>query len=70
MDNALAVISASTDNIEIMHGVLAERAHAHGVAIGDLTPELWLKDFYASRKGPGKPAKQTEKKMTTCTRVG
>lgn len=55
MDDALAVISASTDNIEIMHDVLAQRALAEGVPIDALSPEQWLNDFYQSRKGSGKP---------------
>jgi len=55
MDDALAVISASTDNIEIMHRVVRERSEAAGVAVQDLRPEQWLDDFYASRKGSGKP---------------
>jgi len=54
MDDALAVISASTDNIEIMHQVLAERAEAEGVTVDQLTPEQWLATFYENRKGSGK----------------
>lgn len=54
MDDALAVISASTDNIEIMHEVLAQRAAAEGVNVDDLRPEQWLGDFYQNRKGSGK----------------
>jgi len=54
MDDALSVISASTDNIEIMHRVLQERAEAEGVAVDDLRPEQWLQDFYDNRKGSGK----------------
>ncbi|KAF1716639.1 VirB4 family type IV secretion/conjugal transfer ATPase [Pseudoxanthomonas wuyuanensis] len=54
LDDALAVISASTDNIEIMHEVLAERALHEGVAVDQLSPEQWLKDFYARRKGSGR----------------
>jgi type IV secretion system protein VirB4 len=64
MDDALAVISASTDNIEIMHAVLRERAAAEGVAVSDLRPEQWLQAFYDNRKGSGKqnppaPARST-----------
>lgn len=55
MDDALAVISASTDNIEIMHQVLQSRATAEGIAADDLRPEQWLDDFYVNRKGSGKP---------------
>lgn len=54
MDDALAVISASTDNIEIMHQVLEEQAQMHGVPQGELTPEQWLEEFYVNRKGSGK----------------
>jgi type IV secretion system protein VirB4 len=54
MDDALAVISASTDNIEIMHDVLSQRAAAEGVAVDALSPEQWLNDFYENRKGSGK----------------
>ncbi|MDQ6645714.1 MAG: VirB4 family type IV secretion/conjugal transfer ATPase [Pseudomonadota bacterium] len=54
MDDALAVISASTDNIEIMHDVLSKRAQSEGVPISSLSPEQWLSDFYRNRKGSGK----------------
>ncbi|MGO4777342.1 VirB4 family type IV secretion/conjugal transfer ATPase, partial [Lysobacter sp. 2RAB21] len=54
MDDALAVISASTDNIEIMHSVLEKAAAKAGVTQDNLTPEQWLADFYANRKGSGK----------------
>jgi type IV secretion system protein VirB4 len=54
MDDALAVISASTDNIEIMHRVLHECAAAEDLTVDDLRPEQWLERFYASRKGSGK----------------
>ncbi|MEE7565407.1 VirB4 family type IV secretion/conjugal transfer ATPase [Xanthomonas sp. Kuri4-3] len=54
LDDALSVISASTDNIEIMHQVLAQRAIELQVAQDDLTPEQWLEMFYEQRKGSGK----------------
>jgi type IV secretion system protein VirB4 len=54
MDDALAVISASTDNIEIMHDVLRDRAAAEGVTADALRPEQWLGAFYENRKGSGK----------------
>jgi type IV secretion system protein VirB4 len=54
MDDALAVISASTDNIEIMHEVLKQQAVAAGSSVNDLLPEQWLSEFYAQRKGSGK----------------
>ena len=56
MDDALAVISASTDNIEIMHDVLEQQANALGVGPNELLPEQWLSEFYAQRKGMGKTA--------------
>ncbi|MEF3082682.1 VirB4 family type IV secretion/conjugal transfer ATPase [Luteimonas sp. SMYT11W] len=54
MDDALAVISSSTDNIEIMHRIVAEQATSLGVAHGELGPEHWLPAFYAQRKGSGR----------------
>ncbi|MDR6214578.1 VirB4 family type IV secretion/conjugal transfer ATPase [Paracidovorax wautersii] len=60
MDDALSVISASTDNIEIMHSVLRERAQAEGVSIDDLRPHHWLQDFYDNRKGMGKRASASD----------
>jgi type IV secretion system protein VirB4 len=54
LDDHLAVISASTDNIDILEKVLAERADTLGVTIEQLKPEQWLEQFYASRKGSGK----------------
>ena len=54
MDDALSVISASTDNIEVMHAVLGERARALGVPVAELKPEEWLEEFYRRRKGSGK----------------
>jgi type IV secretion system protein VirB4 len=54
MDDALAVISASTDNIQIMHEVLQKCAAETGITVDDLRPEQWLEEFYAHRKGSGK----------------
>jgi len=54
LDDHLAVISASTDNIDILEKVLAERAQALGVSVDQLRPEQWLEQFYANRKGSGK----------------
>jgi type IV secretion system protein VirB4 len=56
MDDVLAVISASTDNIEIMHRVLRECAAAEGVDVNQLQPEQWLQAFHDNRMGSGKPA--------------
>jgi len=56
MDDALAVISASTDNIEILHEVLQQRAEAEGVPANELRPQQWLQAFYDKRKGSGKSA--------------
>lgn len=55
MDDALAVISASTDNIEVMHRVLREQADALGVETDALAPPQWLPAFYAHRRGSGRP---------------
>lgn len=54
MDDALAVISASTDNIDVMHEVIRECAQGEGVAVDHLRPEQWLPTFYERRKGSGK----------------
>ncbi len=54
LDDALAVISASTDNIEIMHEVLEERAAEFGLDVDELDPQRWLDHFYSHRKGAGK----------------
>ncbi|HEX7802693.1 MAG TPA: VirB4 family type IV secretion/conjugal transfer ATPase [Pseudoxanthomonas sp.] len=62
MDDALAVISASTDNIEIMHEVLEQQAAAAGLPSNDLRPEQWLTEFYAQRKGSGKAAVRSTQK--------
>jgi type IV secretion system protein VirB4 len=60
MDDALAVISASTDNIEILRQVLASKSAEKGVHEDALLPDDWLDDFYANRKGSGKrPAQPT-----------
>ncbi len=55
MDDVLAVISASTDNIEIMHRVMAAEAAALGTLPSALTPAQWLPAFQAQRKGAGRP---------------
>lgn len=54
LDDHLAVISASTDNIEVMHHVIQERAAAEGFHVDLLKPDLWLSHFYEERKGTGK----------------
>lgn len=54
LDDALSVISASTDNIEIMHEIIKARAESEGVSPDDLRPEQWLETFYENRKGSGK----------------
>jgi type IV secretion system protein VirB4 len=56
MDDILSVISASTDNIDVMHRVLLDAARREKVAQADLTPDQWLSEFYSKRKGSGKPA--------------
>lgn len=60
MDDALAVISASTDNIEILHRVLERKARFHHLSPDNLTPDQWLQDFYDNRKGSGKTQASTE----------
>jgi type IV secretion system protein VirB4 len=50
MDDALAVISASTDNIELLHVVLEQQARVAGVAMDQLCPEQWLDVFHARRR--------------------
>ena len=52
MDDVLAVISASTDNIHVLHRILQQTEaanQARGVAA--LHPDQWLQRFYAERKG-------------------
>ncbi|TDK22673.1 VirB4 family type IV secretion/conjugal transfer ATPase [Luteimonas aestuarii] len=56
LDDALAVISASTDNIEIMHRIVREESMRHEIDIAELAPEQWLPRFYQERKGSGKRA--------------
>ncbi len=67
MDDALAVISASTDNIEILHDVLDQSAKAEGLSIDDLQPEQWLQNFYDNRKGSGKRAAARAEQATQLT---
>ncbi|MGN6738811.1 VirB4 family type IV secretion/conjugal transfer ATPase [Dyella sp.] len=54
LDDHLAVISASTDNIEVMHHVIQKCAAAEGFHVDLLKPDLWLSHFYEERKGTGK----------------
>jgi len=51
LDDHLAVISASTDNIEILERVLEAQSKKLGVSVETLKPEDWLEQFYAQRKG-------------------
>lgn len=60
MDDILSVISASTDNIDIMHRVLQTAAVRNRITVDELTPEQWLEDFYKNRKGSGKSSDSTE----------
>ena len=57
MDDALAVISASTDNIEILHQVLEDKSRELNVPADALSPDQWLQEFYDKRKGSGKGEK-------------
>jgi len=63
MDDILSVISASTDNIEVMHRVLHDAAAREKVLESELTPEQWLEDFYKRRKGSGKPAASSREQV-------
>jgi type IV secretion system protein VirB4 len=54
MDDVLSVISASTDNIEIMHELMRDISAAKEVSTDSLRPEQWLQTFYDNRKGSGK----------------
>jgi len=69
MDDALSVISASTDNIEIMHQVLHERAAANGVGVDELRPEQWLQAFYENRKGSGNVKRDSPTPASTARAV-
>ena len=69
MDDALAVISASTDNIEIMHQVLEEQAMASGMSVSELSPEQWLGEFYAQRKGSGKKPSRPPDRVSETVRA-
>ena len=56
MDDALAVISASTDNIDIMDSIIKNTAKSLGIDVNAVLPEQWLQTFYDQRKGSGKKA--------------
>ena len=58
MDDALAVISASTDNIDVMDRVVHQQAEHFGVKVDELSPEQWLQEFYENRKGSGRGSRQ------------
>ncbi len=60
MDDALAVISASTDNIEVMDQILRDEAGRLGIDRSDLSPEQWLEAFYEKRKGSRASTPQVE----------
>ncbi len=52
MDDELAVISASTDNIGILHRIVREtEASNRAQGITTLHPDQWLQRFYDERKG-------------------
>ena len=59
LDDYLAVISSSTDNIEILADVLERSAVRTGKAIEEVGPEDWLAEFYRSRKGARSESQQT-----------
>ncbi len=58
MDDALAVISASTDNIDVMDRIVHQQAEHFGVKVDELSPEQWLQEFYENRKGSGRGSRQ------------
>ena len=64
MDDALAVISASTDNIEILSQLMQARALELDTSVDGLTPEQWLDGFYENRKGSGKGSGSASRKTT------
>lgn len=55
LHDVLAVVSASTDNIGVMHAVMASRAAQLGVEQAALRPEDWLDAFQSQRKGRRSP---------------
>lgn len=69
MDDQLAVISASTDNIDILHRVIEGAAMRYGVSIDALSTGAWLTDFYEQRKGSGKVQLRDVKPMYSRPRV-
>jgi type IV secretion system protein VirB4 len=60
MDDGLAVISASTDNIDIMKHVINQACAQTGISIDQISPDAWLEAFYDQRKGSGKTAKNED----------
>jgi type IV secretion system protein VirB4 len=68
LDDALAVISASTDNIEIMHEIMQAASENEGTPAADLRPEQWLPQFFENRKGTGK-GKPSPRPTPTSKRV-
>lgn len=68
MDDALAVISASTDNVQVMHHILDVESVRRGVPRDSLAPEHWLPAFQRERKGArraagGEPRVQGDSRM-------
>ncbi len=51
MEDALSVLSASTDNVAWLHTVLQQVADNDAGPEAPLRPELWLQRFYAGRHG-------------------
>jgi type IV secretion system protein VirB4 len=70
MDDEIAVISASTDNVAILHEVLEERAGALGLSLDQMKPEQWLEHFHARRRGPGRPGQQESRRDGAGPAVG
>lgn len=59
-DDALAVISASTDNIDIMHRIIEDEAARAGISTAELLPGQWLPRFQRERKGSRSRSEQAE----------
>ena len=60
LNDELAIISASTANVEILRDVLTTHATKHGVDPDLLRPGQWLPDFQARRAGARNPSESTE----------
>ncbi len=64
MDDELAVISSTTDNIGIMDAIVSKEAQERNITPNQVNPEMWLERFYAERKGSGKSGKSATQRNT------